>query len=170
MLQNKENYNFNLCTACQQVRSTAEEMPSRQNLNLIIGDCPDCVRHRSISNPLKRPNSRYPRCAGQGEKRKLSSNYERLKLPPLSSIANDSSSDDEIKDLCSRGSKSAGSSPPEKISALSSSPVFRAKRQDIGVICIGNRRGAASTSPRPSLNFEKMQQVFILRNYTVQPV
>lgn len=86
------------------------------------------------------------------DKRKLN----EVKRRKAESNSDSSSSDEEIKELCSYNtakSKLSSSKPPDKIAAVSSS----------FIIC--QRRRSRGTSPRfqaiarPSINFDRMQQV-----------
>lgn len=96
------------------------------------------------------------------EKRKWSQVSNKRFLHQLGS-GNDSSSDDEIKELFSSKSSSGilSSSPPGKVTVLSKHSAFCAqvrptdghsRRKHRVIIC----------DERPSLNFEKMQQVTLI--------
>ena len=87
------------------------------------------------------------------EKRKFS----EVKRPKPESGSDSSSSDDEIKDICSRGVSKfrAGSSPPDKIAVLvtPSGSCHRKRNKTVSP--------RVQTIQRPSINFERMQHVSI---------
>lgn len=108
------------------------------------------------------------------EKRKWSQvNTHRL-LQQFASGNDSSSSDDEIKELCSKksGSLVLSSSPPGKVTVLSKHSAFSARVRPTAYTSEGHSRKKHRVVfaeddgffSRPSLNFEKMQQVKIMRS------
>ncbi|XP_065062968.1 uncharacterized protein LOC135689599 isoform X2 [Rhopilema esculentum] len=89
------------------------------------------------------------------DKRKLT-DFKRRKVE---SSSDSSSSDDELKELCSYSSAKlrACSRPPDKIAAVSSSFVVCQRRRNRGP------SPRLQTMPRPSINFERMQQTMVFR-------
>ena len=143
--ENKENVKY---TSCEQCRSF-NTITYLENY-----ECPNCLQNKLMLNNKKSTSFSSLPCqpvtqSQHGEKRKCTSTrYNNFKLPTLSSNLCDSSSDDEIKDLCSKY-KCVNSSVMDK--SLSNSTLWKNHRR---IICI-DRVGV----PRPSLNFEKMRQV-----------
>ena len=82
--------------------------------------------------------------------------FHDVKRRKAESNSDSSSSDDEIKELCSRNTakfKLSSSRPPDKIAAVSSSFIICQRRRSRGT------SPRFQTNPRPSVNFDKMQQV-----------
>ena len=108
--------------------------------------------------PVLELSSKDPHhCAPSPSKRKAGD----VKRRKAESGSDSSSSDDEIKELCSYGIAKfrASSRPPDKMAAISSS----------FVVCQRRRSRTPSTNfhsfSRPSINFDRMQQV---RKYQMQ--
>ena len=100
---------------------------------------------------LDLPSRRY---AQSSDRRKLND----VKRRKAESSSDSSSSDDEIKELCSHGIpkyRLSSSRPPDKIPAVSSSFVICQRRRSRGV------SPRFQSIQRPSINFERMQQVSI---------
>lgn len=100
-----------------------------------------------------------------GRKYHSSSDKRRLndvKRRKAESSSDSSSSDDEIKELFSQSTtkcRISSSKPPGKIHAVSSSFIFCQRRRS---------RGSSprfQPIPRPSINFDKMQQNIVLRRH-----
>lgn len=108
------------------------------------------------------------------EKRKWSQVNSHKLLQQFASSGNDSSSsDDEIKELCSKktGPLLLSSSPPGKVTVLSKHSAFSARVRPTTYTSEGHSRKKhrlvfaedEEFFSRPSLNFEKMQQVRAIR-------
>ena len=107
------------------------------------------------------------------EKRKWSQVNTHKLLQQFASGNDSSSSDDEIKELCSKqsGPLVLSSSPPGKVTVLSKHSAFSARVRPTTYISEGHSRKKHRVVfaeddgyfSRPSLNFEKMQQVKIMR-------
>lgn len=108
------------------------------------------------------------------EKRKWSQVNSHKLLQQFASSGNDSSSsDDEIKELCSKktGPLVLSSSPPGKVTVLSKHSAFSARVRPTTYTSEGHSRKKhrlvfaedEEFFSRPSLNFEKMQQVRAIR-------
>ena len=114
--------------------------------------------------PIERPGSRE---GASAEKRKWSQMKTQKLLQQFASGNDSSSSDDEIKDLCSRKSGPLSSSPPGKVTVLSKHSAFSARVRPTSYASDGHSRKKhrvvfaedEALFSRPSLNFEKMQQV-----------
>ena len=107
------------------------------------------------------------------EKRKWSQVNTHKLLQQFASGNDSSSSDDEIKELCSKksGALVLSSSPPGKVTVLSKHSAFSARVRPTTHTSDGHSRKKHRVVfaeddglfSRPSLNFEKMQQVKIIR-------
>lgn len=98
------------------------------------------------------PTRKFP---PPSDKRKLND----VKRRKAESCSDSSSSDDEIKELCSYGipkHRVSSSRPPDKIAVVSSSFVICPRRRNRGP------SPRLHTVQRPSINFDRMQQVVIL--------
>lgn len=117
--------------------------------------------------PIERPGSRE---GASAEKRKWSQMKTQKLLQQFASGNDSSSSDDEIKDLCSRKSGPLSSSPPGKVTVLSKHSAFSARVRPTSYASDGHSRKKhrvvfaedEALFSRPSLNFEKMQQKSVL--------
>ena len=118
--------------------------------------------------PIETPTSRENSAP---EKRKWSqvSTHKLLQQFASGSGSDSSSSDDEIKELCYKksGSLPLSSSPPGKVTVLSKHSAFSARVRPTTYTSEGHSRKKhrlvfaedEAFFSRPSLNFEKMQQV-----------
>ena len=107
------------------------------------------------------------------EKRKWSQVNAHKLLQQFASGNDSSSSDDEIKELCSKksGPLLLSSSPPGKVTVLSKHSAFSARVRPTTYTSEGHLRKKhrlvfaedEEFFSRPSLNFEKMQQVRVIR-------
>ncbi|XP_032224630.1 uncharacterized protein LOC116606487 [Nematostella vectensis] len=115
------------------------------------------------------PNTTVSDCASfAAEKRKWSQMNSKF-LHQLQS-GTDSSSDDEIKELCSRRpSHFSSSSPPGKVTVLSKHSAFCARIRPTEGYGHGHTRKKHRViicEERPWLNFEKMQQKTLSKKYS----
>lgn len=124
------------------------------------------------------PIASVPRENSAPEKRKWSQVNTHKLLQQFASGNDSSSSDDEIKELCSKksGSLLLSSSPPGKVTVLSKHSAFSAKVRPTTYTSEGHSRKKHRLVfaedevflSRPSLNFEKMQQVRLQVEYFVE--
>ena len=115
--------------------------------------------------PIEIPN----RESSAAEKRKWSQANAHKLLQQFASGNDSSSSDDEIKELCSKksGPLVLSSSPPGKVTVLSKHSALSTRVRPTTYTSEGHLRkkhrvvfaGDDRVFSRPSLNFEKMQQV-----------
>lgn len=155
--ENKENFRYTPASSATLCKFCGEEPRSNNDENNYAG-CLECFKTQltiNKNNSTTTPQSytlEQLKDASHGEKRKYSrTKCHNVKFSHLSAAAqNDSSSDDEIKDLCSKY-KCISSSPPNNKTLTQHASIFKHHQK---ILCV-DRFGA----PRPSLNFEKMQQV-----------
>ena len=137
-----ENAGWNLFPARMDFLGSVDLKDSR---NVVMRD------ESKENHPCLVPVVQLPRLDHAGCRRKLSD----VKRRKAESGGESSSSDDEIKEICSNGVTKvrAASRPPDKMAGISTSFVVCQRRRSKGAL------PRFQSGQRPSINFDKMQQV-----------